>query len=71
MGGSGEMQMGQRTVVIYDPQDPSYVTEDSFIGVWGGSIVSLIVGTAFLAISGIHTAVRGAIWGLRHPAPRG
>ncbi len=60
-GGGNDPQIGQRATVIYDPEDLYYVTEDTFFGTWGGTVVFLFVGAAFLVVSGLPWYVWGAI----------
>ena len=66
-GGSDSPQVGDRVAIIYDPADSVYVYEDTLMGIWGASIISIFLGLVFiLVVSGfpefVADAIRRARW---------
>ena len=47
-GGGSTPQVGDRVAIIYDPADSRYVYEDTLMGIWGPSIISIFTGLGFI-----------------------
>ncbi len=45
-----DFNVGDRVEILYDPRNPGLVTVNTFWDIWMGSIITLILGTAFTIV---------------------